>query len=321
MRQSTLSIHTTAVSAIVVVLLAVDASAVNDHLKCYEIKDPLALKGIVDLNSPQFGLEAGCVFKEAKKFCVPATKTVVSAQVKEQPVTPAPFVSTQELLDDYICYRVDCAPPFPPDTTAHDQFGPRILTKFKPFEFCGPARKCRAAGTFLDVSTGQAPAGPGDPDPIWELVSAPVRVTAPAAPVVVPLFDSWGLHIIPLTGGPQAFPGSQWISPNSGCGTNSPGCPQGDYTYRTCWHQCCDASLALDLLADNCATVSINGSPIGMTPACGGQGPFIDPTLITATVTTPTGGIDTCLEVVVTNQDQTASGLDIAGSVSFASCP
>jgi cysteine-rich repeat protein len=171
MRHTILSVFVTVFSLATVSLLAADASAVcgdgvidpgeccddgntvsgdgcngdcscpNDHLKCYKVTDPLALKGIVDLNSPQFGLEAGCTIKKATKFCVPATKTVKSAHVGKTTIVPAP-IGGRELSDDYICYSISCPKPVPPDTAVIDQFGVRTLSKFKAFELCGPARKC-----------------------------------------------------------------------------------------------------------------------------------------------------------------------------------
>ena len=53
---------------------------IADHLKCYKVTDPLRLSGVVDLNSPQFGAETGCIISKARLFCVPVTKNVVSAE-------------------------------------------------------------------------------------------------------------------------------------------------------------------------------------------------------------------------------------------------
>src|SRR3989442_1554152 len=42
-------------------LLTTTARAqVPDHLKCYKVKDPLKLGGTADLDTPQFGADAGC---------------------------------------------------------------------------------------------------------------------------------------------------------------------------------------------------------------------------------------------------------------------
>jgi len=131
-------------AAIAVVLafgLTMAHAQVADHLKCYKIKDPVKLAAVVDLDSPQFGLEAGCKVTSAKMFCVPATKTVISAVDKATglPITPLPVTGPDP--GDRICYKVKCPEPFPPDTQATDQFGTRTLTKFKPFMLCAPAVK------------------------------------------------------------------------------------------------------------------------------------------------------------------------------------
>ncbi len=38
----------------------------DDHLKCYQIKGDLKLKGLVDIDTPQFGLDPGCKITKAK---------------------------------------------------------------------------------------------------------------------------------------------------------------------------------------------------------------------------------------------------------------
>lgn len=113
---------------------------VVDHLECFKIKDPQSLKGIVDLDSAQFGLDAGCKITKATKFCVPVKKILKQAEVKKTPVVPLP-ISGQTLIDDYLCYTVKCPDPNPGDTLAADQFGTRRFTKFKASELCVPARK------------------------------------------------------------------------------------------------------------------------------------------------------------------------------------
>jgi hypothetical protein len=115
---------------------------VVDHLKCYKVKDPTKLRGKVDLDSPQFGLEAGCTIKKAKKFCVPVKKTVnlSATTVNGQPVTLMP-VPGQNLVDDYICYIIKCPSTPPPPTNVKDQFATRTLQKFRAFELCVPAQK------------------------------------------------------------------------------------------------------------------------------------------------------------------------------------
>ncbi len=108
-----------------------------DHLKCYKIKDPQKLKGIVDLEGPQFGLEAGCRIKKASKFCVPVKKTVVEISSN---VTLQSFPGQHE-LEDRICYKIKCERSTIPPTLVEDQFGARIFERFKAFELCTPANK------------------------------------------------------------------------------------------------------------------------------------------------------------------------------------
>ena len=111
-----------------------------DHLKCYKIKDPNKLKGIVDLTSPQFGVEPNCKIVRTTKFCVPVKKAVTSASVNGIPITPSP-VAGQNLIDDYVCYIIVCKTLPPASAKVQDQFSTRTFTKFRPFELCVPAHK------------------------------------------------------------------------------------------------------------------------------------------------------------------------------------
>ena len=114
----------------------------NDHLKCYKIKGDLKLKGLLDLTTPQFGLEPGCKISKAKLFCVPATKSnvdVLDGSTKE-PITPLPF-SASPAPGDRVCWKVKCPEPFPSDQVVTDQFGTQTLTKFKTKLLCTPAVK------------------------------------------------------------------------------------------------------------------------------------------------------------------------------------
>jgi len=114
---------------------------VVDHLKCYKVKDPNKLNGLVDLTSPQFGVEPGCTISKTKKFCVPVKKAVTSASVNGAQIVPAP-VAGQNLVDDYVCYKILCkTTPPPASAKVEDQFSTRTFTKFKPLEVCVPAHK------------------------------------------------------------------------------------------------------------------------------------------------------------------------------------
>ncbi|MFQ5513234.1 MAG: hypothetical protein ACE5FG_02260, partial [Myxococcota bacterium] len=95
----------------------------NDHLKCYQIKGDLKLKGFVDLETPQVGLEPGCKITKAKFFCAPATKSNVDVVDRaKQPVTPLPL-SALPAPGDRLCWQVKCPEPFPADQVVTDQFG------------------------------------------------------------------------------------------------------------------------------------------------------------------------------------------------------
>jgi hypothetical protein len=114
-----------------------------DHEQCYKIKDPVKLKGTLDMDAPQFNVEPGCTVGKAKFFCAPAEKTFVSATDKATglPIAPLP-VYAPDVTYDRICYKLKCPEPVtPPDTLVTDQFGTRTLTKFKTKMICTPAVK------------------------------------------------------------------------------------------------------------------------------------------------------------------------------------
>src|SRR5262249_52185261 len=111
---------------------------VPDHLRCYKVKDPVKLKGVVNVNTAQFGLESGCKISPAELFCVPASKTVVSAKNKKPPITPLTFWAPPTGADR-VCYKVKCKRPLPANQEVTDQFGTRTLGKLKPSILCTPA--------------------------------------------------------------------------------------------------------------------------------------------------------------------------------------
>jgi len=128
--------------AIVAVLAASPAAAQTDHLKCYKIKDPNKLSGLVDLAGPQFGLEAGCKIGKAAHFCVPVTKSVTSLEINKVPTLPLP-VYGPPTSEDRICYKVKCPKPLValPDQVVTDQFHTRTFSKFNAAMLCTPAVK------------------------------------------------------------------------------------------------------------------------------------------------------------------------------------
>jgi len=114
---------------------------VADHLKCYKVTDPLKLSGTADLDTPQFGPDAGCaISKKARLFCVSATKTNVAVVDKKTgtPLTPLPISGPDP--GDRICYKAKC-PNIPADQSVTDPFGNRILSKLKATLLCTPAVK------------------------------------------------------------------------------------------------------------------------------------------------------------------------------------
>jgi hypothetical protein len=132
-----------AVAVVGLLGFATTASAQNTHERCYKIKDTIKLKGIVDLSSPQFGLEPGCKIGKAKHFCVPAAKSVISAVDKFTGLPIAPLsVYAPDAPVDRICYKVKCPALPPANQSVTDQFGNRLITDFKSSSFlCTPAVK------------------------------------------------------------------------------------------------------------------------------------------------------------------------------------
>jgi hypothetical protein len=112
---------------------------VNDHLKCYKVKDGQKFKSatidFVTLFDPPFGPESGCVIKpgKAKKFCTPGTKTVTAT---DGPQVDAPG---PPIANEFLCYKLKCPAKTGPDLNDRfDQFGARPLTKLKTAEICTP---------------------------------------------------------------------------------------------------------------------------------------------------------------------------------------
>jgi hypothetical protein len=142
------------------------AQPVNDHLECYQVKDPLALAAVVDLASPQFGVDPGCRVSRAKYFCAPATKTVISAAAKKVPITPLPIGGPD--AGDRVCYKMNCPIAAIADQTITDQFGTRTVSKFKASYLCTPAVKgpYRPTQTVSLRVAIDAPPGQVAPPPI-----------------------------------------------------------------------------------------------------------------------------------------------------------
>ncbi len=144
-KKSLWALFTGAFWGMTVLVGSAGAGFITDHLKCYKIKDELRLRGIVDIFTPQFGLEEGCRIKKAKFFCVPAEKIVVEVDIKkkgeEVPMSPQ-LIFGDQLFSDQICYQIKCEKPFPEDQLVADQFGARTVSKLRPKLLCGPAFNC-----------------------------------------------------------------------------------------------------------------------------------------------------------------------------------
>jgi alpha-tubulin suppressor-like RCC1 family protein len=150
----------------------------------------------------------------------------------------------------------------------------------------------------IDISTGQNAAPVGGNDPLWSLaaVSQP-SFPAPAPAIVITPSTAW-----------TTLPNTQWIAASTLCTTN---CPPIVYEYELCWEQCGELGEpeSMMLLADNRATVLLDGNQIAATPPLG----FTTPTAFTFNPQ-PGPGFHS-LRVVVPN-DSFAAGMDFGGSLS-----
>jgi|GEM_PF-2223226 len=126
------------------------AQDVNDHLKCYKIKDSHKYSAVADLvtNSDQsmYPSEAGCkIMVKSKEFCLPINKDRIM-QPDNKRDAPHEDVVGQDLTNDFLCYKVRCPrdptgamPPSAQDVV--DQFGQRVIGGFRTIRMCTPAWK------------------------------------------------------------------------------------------------------------------------------------------------------------------------------------
>ena len=126
---------------------AAPVGAQANHLKCYIIKDQIALptRRTVDLTG--LAAEPGCRIKgKAGQLCVATTKTNVD------PPPPGGGPNPASAAQRYLCYRARCPkPPVPlPGIPAVDQFGNRTVVPKRAFTLCAPASP---SGAFIDAST------------------------------------------------------------------------------------------------------------------------------------------------------------------------
>jgi hypothetical protein len=141
--------------------------------------------------------------------------------------------------------------------------------------------------------------GPPGTDP-WTIVSAPGGFKTPAlAQVETPSVAGWG-----------SIPGASWVGP--GLSETA----EGDYTFQRHFNLCrgfSNPTLVVRLLADNSATVFLNGCKLGVTK--GGIKGFVNPPTVLPSPPPSCfqAGCNT-LKVVVHN-DSGPTGLDLSATL------
>lgn len=130
---------------IALVLAAATAEAgVPDNLQCYEISNAnlRGLRGVVDLESPAFGLAPGCKVSRPKLYCVAADARVQPGTLTDggHPIDELPYQG-RPADTDRICYAVKC--PYPvgsaPDQVVTDRFGTHGFKQLRTEMMCMPA--------------------------------------------------------------------------------------------------------------------------------------------------------------------------------------
>lgn len=161
---------------------------------------------------------------------------------------------------------------------------------------------------IINISTGFNPwtgavLGVGLADPLWTVIVDPLVGTAE---------PHLSRTISPYAGWDPAFAGTRWIS-TLGSAANP---VNGLYVFQRCFcvkSAVKKAHIVLDILADDSASVILNGVTIATTPA----NAYSTPTHVDVTVMLPAG--KNCLEVNVQNTHSQAMGLDITGSITASS--
>ncbi len=133
---------------IAVLALALSATAaaagVPDNLQCYELSNAnlRGLRGVVDLDSPAFGLAPGCRISRPKLYCVPAEASVRPGTLSDggKPVDELPFHG-RPAESDRVCYSVRCPHPAgtAPDQIVTDRFGTHGFKDLRTEMMCAPA--------------------------------------------------------------------------------------------------------------------------------------------------------------------------------------
>jgi hypothetical protein len=133
------------IATFALILAATAAEAgVPDNLQCYELSNAnlRGLRGLVDLDTPSFGLAPGCRVSRAKLYCVPATAEVQPGTLADGG-TPLDEVLYQgrPAETDRVCYRVQCPQSVgnAPDQTVTDRFGVHHFKSLRTEMMCAPA--------------------------------------------------------------------------------------------------------------------------------------------------------------------------------------
>lgn len=144
------------VVAAVALLVATPAAAVEDHLHCFQIKDSLQLRGMVDLESLEAGLDPDCRIGKPKYFCTPtgATPGAIEATIGGAPVAALPFVG-EAAEGDRVCYATRCRKRKIAAPVVTDPFGSRTVKLVRTGLLCTPAVR----GTLY---CGDGLLGPGE---------------------------------------------------------------------------------------------------------------------------------------------------------------
>ena len=119
-------------------------AGVPDGLQCYELSNGnlRGLRGVVDLESPAFGLAPGCRVSRAKLYCVGASAAVRPGTLADggRPLDELPYQG-RPAETDRVCYRVQCPESVgkAPDQTVTDRFGIHQLKGLRTEMMCAPA--------------------------------------------------------------------------------------------------------------------------------------------------------------------------------------
>ena len=109
----------------------------NSALQCFRIKDPLKIEGVVDLDSAQYGLSAGCRLGRATRYCVPVTRSMQSVTANDGPLS---FLNVSgPRLGDQICYRIKCSGASDGSQEVSDALGHRVVRRGRARTLCLPA--------------------------------------------------------------------------------------------------------------------------------------------------------------------------------------